>query len=102
VLWVFIRVLHFGRTSKGEIYGPPSRNPIIGKARATPGRSPGIPGGAVRDRFAHCHSSHRHGNHIVGLGFFSRFTPLDPLCSVQTGSPRVGYGSSPCTDGLEC
>ena len=47
MLWVFIRVFQFGPTSKGEIYGPPSRNPILGKAKVTPGRSPGIPGGAV-------------------------------------------------------
>ena len=47
MLWVFIRELHFGPTSKEKIYGPPGRNPIPGKARITPGRSPGIPGGAV-------------------------------------------------------
>jgi hypothetical protein len=33
---------------------------------------------------------------------FPRFTPLDLLCSAQTGSPPVGYGSSPRTDGLGC
>jgi len=47
VLWVFIRVLQFGTTSKAEIHGPPSRNPIFGKTKVTPGKSPGIPGGAV-------------------------------------------------------
>ena len=34
-------------TSNGEICGPPSRNPILGKAEITPGKSPVIPGGAV-------------------------------------------------------
>jgi hypothetical protein len=34
--------------------------------------------------------------HTVVLGiFFQGCTPLDPLCSAQTGSPRVGCGSSP-------
>jgi len=65
------------------------------------GRSPGIPKCAVLGRLTHCHSSHRHGAHTIGLGIvFSRFTPLDPLCSVQTRSPLVGCGSSPRTDGL--
>ena len=31
-------------------------------------RWPGIPEGAVKDRLAHCHSSHRHGTHTVGFG----------------------------------
>ena len=42
--------------------------------------------------------------------FCSRCAPLDPPCSVTdrastasvTGSPRVGCGSSPRTDGLHC
>jgi len=34
----------------------------------TTGRSPDIPEGAVKDRLTHCHSSHRHGTHTVGLG----------------------------------
>jgi hypothetical protein len=33
---------------------------------------------------------------------FSRFTPIDLLCSALTGSPQVGCGSSPCTVGLGC
>jgi len=48
------------------------------------GRSPCIPECAVMDRLTHCHSSHRHGAPAVDLGdCFSRFTPLDPLCSAQ-------------------
>jgi hypothetical protein len=38
----------------------------------TSGRSPGIPEGAVSDRLTHCHSSHRHGTHTVGLGIVSQ------------------------------
>jgi hypothetical protein len=34
----------------------------------TTGRSPGIPGGAIKDQLTHCHSSLKHGTHTVGLG----------------------------------
>ena len=60
------------------------------------GRSPGIPEGAVWDRLTHCHSIHRHGTHTVGLGIVFKVYCL--FCI--TRSPRVGYGPSPCTDGL--
>jgi len=33
----------------------------------TSGRSPGVPEGVVSDRLTHCHSSHRHGTHTIGL-----------------------------------
>jgi len=35
---------------------------------STSERSPGVPEGAVSDRLTHCHSSHRHSTHTVGLG----------------------------------
>jgi len=45
----------------------------------------------------------RQGSVHLGLGdFFSRFTPLDPPCSVYTGSPLVGCSYSLRTDGLVC
>ena len=45
----------------------------------------------------------RHGSVHLGLGdFFSRFFPLDPPCSVQTGSPLVGCSYSLLTGGLVC
>ena len=66
----------------------------------TSGMSPGIPECAALGRLAHCHSSHRHSAHTLGLGIvFSRFTPLDPLYSAPTGSPLVGCGCSSRTDG---
>jgi len=34
----------------------------------TTGRSPGIPGGAIKDQLTHYHSSLKHGTHTVGLG----------------------------------
>ena len=68
----FIRALHFGPTSNEEIYGPPSRNPVLGKAEITPERSPGIPRGAVWDRLTHCHSSHRRGTRRRNGDIFSR------------------------------
>ena len=45
----------------------------------------------------------RHGSVHLGLGdFFSRFTPLDPPCSVQTSSPLVGCSYSLRMGGLVC
>jgi hypothetical protein len=43
----------------------------------------------------------RHSHLRIG-DYLSMFTPLDPPCSVPTGSPRVGCGSSPRTGGLGC
>ena len=79
---------------------PPGSNPIPSKAEITPGRSPGIPGCAVR--VTHCHSSHRHGTHTVGLGIFFKVYTFRSAVFCATGSPLVGYGPSPCTDGHEC
>jgi len=69
---------------------------------STSGRAPRIPDCAVIGGFTCYHSSHRHGTHTVRQGIFSRFTPLDPLCSAQTRSSPIGSGSSPHTDGLGC
>ena len=45
----------------------------------------------------------QHGSVHLWLGdFFSRFTPLDPACSVSTGSLLVGCSYSLRTDGLVC
>jgi hypothetical protein len=69
----------------------------------TSGRLPGIPEGAIRDRLTHCHSSLRHSTHTIGLGIVGLFSKVYSFKSsvfCATGSPLVGCGSSPCTDGL--
>ena len=41
--------------------------------------------------------------HTLDSGiFFSRFSPVEPPCSVSTGPPLVGCTFSPRTDGLVC
>ena len=40
--------------------------------------------------------------YTLDSGIFSRFTPLDPPCSVSTGPPLVGCSHSLHTDGLVC
>jgi hypothetical protein len=80
---------------------PPGGNPTHGKAEITPGRSPRIPEGAIRDRLTHCHSFHRHGTHTVGLGIFFMVYSFRSAVLCATRSPLVGYGSLPCTASLE-
>ena len=43
-------------------------------------RSPRIPEGAVIDILTHCHSSHRHGTHTVGLGIVFQGLLLQIRC----------------------
>jgi hypothetical protein len=84
----------------GKELGPPSRAPMLGKATVQLG-------GRLVSQRAPFRQTHplpfipyaRHSHRRIG-DCFSRFTPLDPLCSAQTGSPLVGSGSSPPTDGL--
>jgi len=66
----------------------------------TTGRSPGIPEGGVEDRLTHRHSSLRQGNHTVGLGIFFKVYSFRSVEFCTTGSPLVGCGCSPRTDGL--
>jgi len=63
-------------------------------------RSPGIIEGAVEERLTHCHLSRRHGTHTIGLGIVFQGLLLSIRVFCTTGSPLVGYGSSPCTDSL--
>ena len=64
----FNKLFNLDPTRSGELYSPPSRAPITGKAIISTGRLPGIIEGAVSDRLTHCHSFDRHGTHTVGLG----------------------------------
>ena len=68
----------------------------------TSGSSPGITKGAVWDILTHCHSSHRHGTHTVGLGIVFKVYLFWSAVFCVTGSSLVGYGSSPYTNGLRC
>jgi len=64
------------------------------------GRSPGIPECAVEDRLTLCHSSLKHGIHTIGLGIVFQSLLLRSAVFCATGSPLVGCGPSPHTDGL--
>jgi hypothetical protein len=77
----FYKMFNRDPTRSGELCSPPSRAPIPGKAIISIGRLPGIPEGAVSDRLTHCHSSHWHGTHTVGLGIVFQGSLLQ-ICRV--------------------
>jgi hypothetical protein len=66
----------------------------------TTGRSPGIPEGACKDRLTHCH--HPLGTALTpwDWGLFFKVYSFRSAVFCTTGSPLVGCGSSPRTDGL--
>jgi len=92
--------MDFDPTGSREIFGPPSRAPILGKAKYSWEVALYPRGCLWRQTYPISFIPYaRHSHHGIGDGF-SWFTPLDPLWSTQTGSPLVGCGSSPHTDSL--
>jgi hypothetical protein len=61
-------LLKFYLNLKGECMQSTKQSPHAWQGYITTRRPPGIPEGAVCDRLTHCHSSHGHGTHTVGLG----------------------------------
>jgi len=72
-LWIILRGKYMGHQAE----------PLYLARLNTPGRSPSIPEGAVKDRLTHCHSSLSHGTHTIGLGIVYRGLLLHIRCVLR-------------------